>query len=1797
MPILFLKASGAPRKFANMPGYVKIKGHWVRANKETKIPAGAPKAAHPEAHAKGKQYEMPAEHAAKLMYPQEKAAANHEMKNFNEKHVPNLLSHAKEGDVTAILGHKYGTNTHAKKLVAIANHLLEQMGSTHKVSLGQQAGEHEGVVTHPKAKGEQPQAEAPKAAENAAEAVDTPAEKDVAKEAVTQVADAIQQPIEAPAPAPTAKGGLAMPEFMSGKQSKGVRTAYEGHAQKIMDAVEAKDITGLQELVNPSAGAWKGKTANSKMLLGLYAQALAKLQQKGQRVTPVTDEPSAVAAVETIVQSPAQPKPTAKVSPAEVTAIDWESYKTPEHIKSAKGYNTQLDAVKKAALAGDVYGILASKYGTNTYAKKVAAAANLALAKLGHPHLKVVLGKTAVHPMLEQLPQPSEAAKETQQQAQEVEAAKEKGPVDGETRIGKSGNVLVFKDGHWHKQDTDEPVADKEASPKYKAGMKVTPSQMLDLPAGTVVQCWTKDGKPFHKFLIGHSKAWFISPNGKVNKTPLGAGKYQSLMGLDQEEYMGYIGGYHAIDHPTTIEKPGEKGWMSDKMKAGLKVMYPGATVLSAPGIYPLFDGKLVLVCDLKNPTKGFAMDENGEWYIPQNIQNGWNDETYAKVMNGEDPGNDLAPKLGFAPDLEGHLEKPPLHPDYKINTLLSSANDAVLDGKWSLADHYIMDAAEKLKEQPGSEESMAAMKWLVQAKGKAHQGAQQHKVEVPDAPAPQAEPQKMTPLPEFENAQQFHEWSQTEAAQKWLDEGELHYGGDDAFSASPEAAAWDKWAGEHEAYLAQEKAKKDAEKAKAKAEKEAQLKVKPSLPDDFIPSATWTQVIGQLETAMETGDMQAVTDVIDCTEGLGGGSPAVNKYAKEVKAWMHNNLPIFTPAGMAAELNQISNLIKQRNKAIELAKIIGTPEAWETAVEFFKDKQMSTIALKVGAAGMAEMGIPSNLPQMPEFTEDVWKTEIYDLASAATYFDRKFAASYFNGMKTIYDEYTSPEGAKVKDYLANITAQITGKPKQQTDDQGDLMAQILAEGEKNKGEPGQPATEQGAKEGDMKPGKDGMLILKNGHWVKMGPDDIPQPTFSGPKAGTLNNAMTKLQAMLNEHGPEALKGLAKITEHKTGKKANGMTLQFAGGGKYFVFKHSEQSDYSSFANYLQSVKDWASKKPKKSKTTQAKAKSASVDPQGAATSNDAGSINYDELPDVASWTKIGGKKGSNEGESLEDEAGQKWYVKYPEDQQQAQAEVLAAAFYNTLGLKAQDAQLVMKNGKMGIASRWMDGLKQGSPAQLAAANGALDGFLVDVWLGNRDVVGMSYDNLQIDGDGDAVRVDAGASFMFRAQGAKKEFGNDPTELKTMLDPSVNSQTHSVFNGMTDADYMAAAAKLHDLPDAKIRIMVNAMGPGTKAERKALADTLIARKNALLAKWPMDKHGKPVQAMDPENLSVDPDRLPKRHDFENWNGPGSGLSSKAHLNKANNAVEQQIVELAATGNLVALKDFKFQPVDPSTGEPVGEKKPIAEYPSKHVAGYHADLVQILEEIANPPVALKIFHEIDVDSVEELDAAFPTKTFGTTVASVAAQEKMGFWVALGRMAKKDLEKVVPKNVMSYPSDAIAKAYDRYKHAGKLARAFINGIQASGSYNDLFRDGKEKDHHGNNLADVAKAALDFSTEQPAGTTITRWQNMSHDMVKKLLAAGDGTVFTTVGSMCCSHSPTATKSFGQHRLTIRYAEGARAVESFGSGDFPSEKEVTTLPGGRFMIIKKEMKQIEGKSGESLDIELLMLPPDLGL
>ncbi len=136
-------------------------------------------------------------------------------------------------------------------------------------------------------------------------------------------------------------------------------------------------------------------------------------------------------------------------------------------------------------------------------------------------------------------------------------------------------------------------------------------------------------------------------------------------------------------------------------------------------------------------------------------------------------------------------------------------------------------------------------------------------------------------------------------------------------------------------------------------------------------------------------------------------------------------------------------------------------------------------------------------------------------------------------------------------------------------------------------------------------------------------------------------------------------------------------------------------------------------------------------------------------------WVQTGGQGGSNPGGKFKDPSGQEWYCKFPADADTAKSEVLAAKLYALAGLSGQDAQLITKDGKVGIASKWVNIKKASSAAALAKVPGALDGFAVDAWLGNWDVVGQALDNLQIGPDGKAHRVDAGGSLEYRAQGEK----------------------------------------------------------------------------------------------------------------------------------------------------------------------------------------------------------------------------------------------------------------------------------------------------------------------------------------------------------------------------------------------------------------------------------------------------------
>ncbi len=732
-----------------------------------------------------------------------------------------------------------------------------------------------------------------------------------------------------------------------------------------------------------------------------------------------------------------------------------------------------------------------------------------------------------------------------------------------------------------------------------------------------------------------------------------------------------------------------------------------------------------------------------------------------------------------------------------------------------------------------------------------------------------------------------------------------------------------------------------------------------------------------------------------------------------------------------------------------------------------------------------------------------------------------------------------------------------------------------------------------GPQEGDTKQGADGMLVFKNGRWHKQeqakaaepapasassGLPEVPQFSSVGGTASWAANYQKVAQALHDaviQHGAAGLKGV--VVSHGDGR----FTIN-AGGFKLKKVGPNDKQEYRKQMHAYVAALKAAVGKPKK----------AASKPKAAAP------VYADNgIQSMDSWKQTGPQGGSNPGGKFKDENGVEWYCKFPSNEDVAKSEVLAAQLYAISGVAGQDAKLVMKDGKLGIASRWVT-VNKASPAELAKTKGVLSGFGVDAWLGNWDVVGLGFDNLQVNEKGEAVRVDAGGSLTYRAQGGKKAFGTTVSEIDSLRDPKINPQSSAVFGKMTDADITAAVAKVLAIPDAAIINAVELHGPGDAANKKALADVLLARKADLAAKFP--KAAKPPKKrLDPNNLPVNADRLPKAHDFTNWLGAGKPLSSQPHVNAANMAVEQEMLALAKTGNLNKLKDFKFHAIDKATGNATGQLIPIAEHPSKHVVQLHADLVMTLDEIANPPEPLKVFQETDVGTIEQLAAALPPKKFGTTVAAVKSNEKLGFWVVLGT-AHGAAQKLKPEKVMDYSKAAIDAAYVKFQQASHLAKHFIKSVQASGSYNDLFRDGKTHDHSGNKLSDVAKAAMEHATSMPEGTSVYRWQAMPDDMVKKVLDAPDGTVFQATGPMCTSYSQTGTSGFGKHRVTIRYAKGAKAVESFASGSFKGEKEITTLPNARFVILKKEMVpdvEHNNPSGKRLELELLMLPPDLGL
>ena len=760
------------------------------------------------------------------------------------------------------------------------------------------------------------------------------------------------------------------------------------------------------------------------------------------------------------------------------------------------------------------------------------------------------------------------------------------------------------------------------------------------------------------------------------------------------------------------------------------------------------------------------------------------------------------------------------------------------------------------------------------------------------------------------------------------------------------------------------------------------------------------------------------------------------------------------------------------------------------------------------------------------------------------------------------------------------------------------------------------PAAVAGPKDGDTKPGVDGdTLVFRSGHWHK---------TY---QAHAIDAAGAK---------PESA-AAAPVVLHKFANTAPGHSKFW---NTYVQGAHLVTIYGKIGSKGATSVKDFA--KPVLAQEAQNKLINAklakgyqkqgvdhtSVEPPdstpatpakliGAAQAATTGSVADQAVPLIPShaikegkiavmpadgWLQTGPQKGSNPGGKFKDKKGVEWYCKFPNDPDVVKNELLAAKFYTMLGAKVPTLALVRKGGKLGIASKWQDGLKKGTPEQLANASGAQEAFVFDAWLANWDVVGLNNDNLLLDGKG-ALRVDVGGSLLYRAMGGAKgeAFGDTVPELETLLDSAKNGKSAAVFSGISQETLRQGALTLAKMRNGQIQKMVELFGPGDAAAKAELTKKLIARRLFILnALGVADPWNKP--APDLTKLTVNPSDLPTPIDFTNYKGTGKGLSSKGHINKQNTVDDAALIAFAKKGNLAALKDYQYEAFDKESGKSLG-KKPITDHPSKDIKEHWAYLVELLDSIAHPSVIGLDMPPLGSGSLEAIAEAAGFVPFGQRVATIPAEKRLGFWMKVAH-AGDDFLDIVPKKT-HWVSDAIKKASKAaWAKVGSVTKAFISEVQKSGWINHVFSEGKSQitaNGHGGSYSGgpggLAAAAYQDAVELDEGTRLTRWMQMPASMMEQLLKEKPGLIFQNTDSMCTSMSPNWGKSahFGSGAvLNIIYGKGAKALHSFATGNFSGEQEITTLMGQRFMLLKAEKGNAANPSGITLD--LLMLPPHQG-
>ncbi|MBI5817450.1 MAG: minor capsid protein [Verrucomicrobia bacterium] len=214
-----------------------------------------------------------------------------------------------------------------------------------------------------------------------------------------------------------------------------------------------------------------------------------------------------------------------------------------------------------------------------------------------------------------------------------------------------------------------------------------------------------------------------------------------------------------------------------------------------------------------------------------------------------------------------------------------------------------------------------------------------------------------------------------------------------------------------------------------------------------------------------------------------------------------------------------------------------------------------------------------------------------------------------------------------------------------------------------------------------------------------------------------------------------------------------------------------------------------------------------------------------DGWPKLDALSKVKDLGGSTGAELMQDTGGKLYVMKRGNSAAHIRSESKADEMYRVLGVNVPDVKLYATPSGPVKLSAFVEGKPLGEYLRTAGdveKNFILakvrENFVADALLGNYDVAGLSLDNILVGPRGEVWRIDNGGSLSFRAQGARKVFGNEVRELETMLDGKINPSASKVFSGITEKEI---AAQSKDILERREALLA--------ATPAALRETMAAR--------------------------------------------------------------------------------------------------------------------------------------------------------------------------------------------------------------------------------------------------------------------------------------------------------------------------------------------------------------------------------